>query len=272
MNRYWEILETIVAAGKPLSASEVAGLIDIPRATCYRLVAELADLAIIDAVGERQQYVLGRKFVTLALLGKADTDVSRAVSSALQKLAGRFGETAFIARIRAGDVELMHTELPQDTSASFIYPGLGKRPIHACSSAKAIAAFAEKGTLSSLLRGKLERFNSKTIVSRKSLQDELDKIRQNGFALCDQEIDEGVVSVAAPVHIHQVGVIFSIGFVGPAKRMYGHLENGVAKELTGISKTVAAALRHCTPLDASRMANNTTTDYCQPDWPTGMMV
>lgn len=269
MKRYWQILETIVSAGKPLSASEIAQLSSIPRATCYRLVTELAELAIIDAVDDRHQYVLGIKFVRLALLGKADSDISRAVSSALQKLANQFGETAFIARYRGNNVELIHTELPQDSTQSFIYPGLGVRPVHACSSAKAIAAFADEEVLIVLLLSSFEQFTGKTNTSRNRILEDLNEVKERGFAICDQEIDEGVVSVAAPVFIKPAGVLFSIGFVGPSKRMYMAIATDLEPVLKTISAQVAGAMEYCAPLETS-IAAATKSDL--EDWPTGLLV
>ncbi len=51
------------------------------------------------------------------------------------------------------------------------------------------------------------------------LQEELNKTRQRGYAVCDEEIDPGITSVAAPITVGRAGVVCSIGIVAPVKKI-----------------------------------------------------
>ena len=136
-------------------------------------------------------------------------------------------------------------EIPDDTSQSFIHPGLGNRPAHACSSAKAIAAFAEDELQNDIISGVHERFNANTHASQQTLMDEFKVITERGYAECDEEIQVGISSVAAPVRFGEIGVTFSVGSVGHASKYDAPTRQKLGKYLNGLSKKVEAAIQLC---------------------------
>ena len=94
------------------------------------------------AVGDGR-VVIGERLIRIALLGKSDVDVRKAAAPLLKAAAVQFNETVFLARFRETQVEIIHVETPNDPARAYVHPGLGVRPMHACSCSKAIAAFAE---------------------------------------------------------------------------------------------------------------------------------
>ena len=58
-----------------------------------------------------------------------------------------------------------------------------------------------------------------------------EKIAERGFADCDQEIDMGIASVAAPVSVGNIGAIFSVGAVGPIRRFGQEYRNKIGLKL-----------------------------------------
>lgn len=128
------ILEAVASSASPVSASELARMTATPRASLYRHIAALLECGFLEETETGSRYVLGLRFVKIALTGKSDTHVINAVSAVLQRVVKDLGETAFLARYRGGRVDLIHTQVPADPSVPYIYPGLGVRPVHACSS------------------------------------------------------------------------------------------------------------------------------------------
>ena len=95
-------------------------------------------------------------------------------------------------------MEIIHEETPEDAARSFIHPGLGVRPLHACSCSKAIAAFADPGFQSEVLTNPLCAYTESTKTEPEDIQQDFAHIRDRGFAECVEEIEVGVSSVAAP--------------------------------------------------------------------------
>ncbi len=116
----------------------------LPKPTCYRLVQTLQEQGLIEEAEGEGRYIIGDRLNRIALLGKSDVDVRRVSAPLLRTAATTFNETVFLARFRDSKVEIIHVETPEDPARAFIHPGIGERPLHACSCSKAIAAFADE--------------------------------------------------------------------------------------------------------------------------------
>jgi len=123
-----------------------------------------------------------------------------------------WGET----RLRGRAVEIIHVETP-DTGVSFLHPGLGKRPLHACSCAKAVAAFSPGQVPVRNLEGRLKAYTEFTLTRLEDLEAELELIRRRGYAECVEEIELGMCSVAAPLSETGPGATMSIGATGSTR-------------------------------------------------------
>lgn len=244
------LLEAVAGSGSPVSVGDLVKMTNLPRPTLYRNIGSLVECGFLEEVEGGGRYVLGMRFVKIALTGKSDTHVINAVASVLDALVKALGETAFLARYRGGRVDLIHIQTPSDPTVPYIYPGLGPRPAHACSSAKAIAAFILPELREELLDTQPLRFNANTIVDADLIERELDQVRRYGYAMCDGEIDEGVTSVAVPINVDRLGAIFSMGVVGPSHRIKPVIQNRILPVLTSEAVRAAAAIQHCSVVEA----------------------
>ena len=215
--RVMKVLEAVAMAGRPVTASEVQQLTDLPRPTCYRLLHSMQAEQLLDEVSSGR-FIVGESLVRLALLGQTDVDICRSAAPKLQRAADDLGEAVFLSRFRNRGVEIIHVEVPGDAKRSFVHPGLGFRPMHACSCSKVIAAFADDPFRQEILSGPMRSFTEYTRCDPQSLSREFDQILSSGYAECVQEIELGVSSVAAPVQIGSVGALYSIGATGPVRR------------------------------------------------------
>lgn len=248
--RLIHLLEAISGAPSPISITDLISMTGLPKATIYRNVAALVDCGFVEETEGGGRYVLGMRFVKIALTGKSDAHVINAVSAMLMQTVKDLGETAFLARYRGGRVDLIHVETPSDPKVSYIYPGLGPRPAHACSSAKAIAAFILTELRDDLLEANPLRFNANTHVDREQILRELNQVRRYGYAVCEGEIDEGVSSVAVPINVERLGAIFSIGIVGPTARITPITQNRALPVLQAQAIRASAAIQHCSVIEA----------------------
>ncbi|APG47860.1 IclR family transcriptional regulator [Phaeobacter porticola] len=244
------LLEAVAAAANPVSASELAKMTATPRASLYRHIAALLDCGFLEETETGNRYVLGMRFIKIALTGKSDTHVINAVSAVLQRIVKELDETAFLARYRGGRVDLIHTQIPSDPSVPYIYPGLGARPVHACSSAKAIAAFLAPELQGEIIDALPMRFTPQTQTDPDQIARELQRVRRDGYATCDGEIDVGVTSIAVPIIVDRLGAIFSMGVVGPSGRITPAIHNRILPSLTQEAIHAAAAIQHCSVVDA----------------------
>lgn len=243
LNRLISVLETVAIAGRPVSASELQRATGLPRPTCYRLLQTLAEHRLLDDPGGNARYLVGDRLIRIALMGKPDVDVRHAAAPTMKEAATQFGESVFLSRFRNNGVEIIHVEIPADPARAHIHPGLGYRPMHACSCSKAIAAFAEEGFCDDILKGPLKPYTEFTKTTPQHLRQEFVDIRQRGYAECVEEIELGVSSVAAPITLGNVGATFSVGATGPVRRFNGTYRAKIGKELMQVAAKVTAAIQ-----------------------------
>ena len=98
--RLIRMLEAIASSGQPVSVADIASMTGVPRASVYRNVASLLECGFVDEAEGGNGYVLGLRFVRIALTGKADTHVISAAAPMLKSAVKALGETAFLARYR----------------------------------------------------------------------------------------------------------------------------------------------------------------------------
>lgn len=240
-----KILEVVAIAGRPVSASEIQKATALPKPTCYRLIQTLQDQGLVEAPSDDGRVVVGERLVRIALLGKSDVDVRRAAAPSLKTAAVRFNETVFLARFRNTQVEIIHVETPEDPGRAFVHPGLGVRPMHACSCSKAIAAFTEPEFQNAIISGSLRAYTQHTKTTEVELRAEFARIARRGFADCDQEIDLGIASVAAPVSIGNIGATFSVGAVGPIRRFGDAYRAEIGLQLVDLADRISGAIQLC---------------------------
>lgn len=240
LERMMSVLETIAAAGRSVSVAELQATTGLPRPSCYRLLQALREHGLVDATDG--QYRLGGRLRRLAVLGWSDGDVVSATAPSLTAAADEWAEAVFLSRFRDDGVEIIHVETPSDPTVSFVHPGLGYRPRHACSCAKAILAFTTDEVRDRVLATPLRPYTEHTKTTTDAVRGELDEIRRVGFAECVEEIESGVASVAAPVLVDGVGPAFSVGVIGPIRRFPTTRRARLGAELVTMTARLSSVL------------------------------
>lgn len=93
-------------------------------------------------------------------------------------------------------------------------------PLHCTAVGKAYLAFLSEQQQNLIVDAiELKRYTRNTIVTKKDLMAELAKIRQQGYAVDNEEIIEGIKCFAAPILDENMSPLATIGITGPASRM-----------------------------------------------------
>lgn len=181
------------------SLAKAAGL---SRPTAFRLLFSLERAGLVDRVGNN--YILGWE---LARLGRHADPFAGLVARAqplLQELADKFNETVTLSVPNAND----GLDLVAEATGSHVV-GIVSRmstqlvgqqyPLHASSSGKVLLAEMPVEKVTALLPERLEAFTAHTITDRSALLRELDQVREQGFAIIDNELEQELISLSRPV-------------------------------------------------------------------------
>ncbi len=241
LERYAAVLEAVAAAPEGLSLSEVVRASGLPRGTVHRLIGALAGAGFLAPRDGRKIYVLGPRLLRLLHAGAPPGAIASLLGPLLEDLAARYQETAFVAKLVGKTVRSVAMVTPASESRSYVQPGR-IMPIHAAASAKAIFAFQDERLIERMLRRPRRTFTDRTRVAVAQVRADLKRVRRQGYAVCDGELDPGVLSYACPVHLPQVGVLYSIGMVGLSQRLGRYGADDVVGALRAAAERVSEGL------------------------------
>lgn len=178
------------------SMAELAEALGLPRPTLYRLLATLQAHDLIVRVNKR--YRLTLRLAALAHAAFSNSGIQTLCQPHLIELARQTGETTHFAVLdgdRAGYIAKV-----DGAHAIRMMSHVGWRgPLHATAAGKTLLAWTAEKLKDALLQEKLERYTASTLTDRNMLDAQLERIRQQGYALDDEELLDGLLCVAAPV-------------------------------------------------------------------------
>jgi DNA-binding IclR family transcriptional regulator len=208
------ILEIVGQKGEA-TVADICAHSDLPKPSAYRLVQDLVGAGLLEPAA-RGRFALGTRLKRITQSDQSDPALLDSVAPALKRAANDRGVTFFLSRLRGRAVEIIGVETP-DTGVSYLHPGLGKRPLHACSCAKAVAAHSTGLQLPGDMEGRLKAYTEFTLTRIADLEAEFAVIRQRGYAECVEEIERGMCSVAAALGRTGPGATVAIGATGSTR-------------------------------------------------------
>jgi DNA-binding IclR family transcriptional regulator len=109
-------------------------------------------------------------------------------------------------------------------------------PLYCTALGKSLLAYSSDGTVKKILKTPLKAFTERTITDPEVLKQELDLIRERGYALDNEEITRGIICAAAPVFSWNRELICAISLAFPA---YIKEDRGIEPEIAAIKKYAA---------------------------------
>ena len=243
------ILEIVGQKGEA-TVAEICAHSDLPKPSAYRLVQDLVAVGLLEPVA-RGRFMLGTRLKQMAHSDQSDRALLELIAPTLKQTATEFGAAFFLSRLRGKSVEIIHVETP-DTGVSYLHPGLGKRPLHACSCSKAVAAFSPDLFPIREMEGRLRAYTEFTLTNVDDLQAEFETIRERGFAECVEEIERGMCSVAAPLAPSGPGATMSIGATGSMRVFTPTYREELGPQITKIAREISASLGWSVAQDARK--------------------
>lgn len=242
LERYARVLEVLVSCPQGISLTQIAQSIGVQASTAHRLVNALGEIGFVDRLPDSRSYVLGQRMQRLCGLAVAPPSVVAMAEPELHELAREFSETAYLTQLTGGTVESIATAAPDGGEMGYVQPGRAM-PLHASASAKAILAHQSPEFVRELLREPLARYTENTMTDPQQVMKELQEVRIQGIAVCDDELDPGVLSYAVPVQDADGTVRYAIGITGFTRRMRTRPVARISASLFRASRILAAKLQ-----------------------------
>lgn len=196
--RALRILTTVADNHGGLGLQELADALDLAPSTIHRLTGVLEQQGYLVRTPKDKRFLLGPAVRGLVASTSSEY-LRRAAEPRLSQLNRLTGETTFLAELVGGQVVCF--AILQGTRPLRLFVHLGRAlPLHAAASARAILAFQDEETVSALLdTAEFTRWTPRTITDRAALEQHLRLVRDRGFDLCDDEMQNHEWAVAAPL-------------------------------------------------------------------------
>lgn len=200
-----------------INVTELAQRVKMSRPTAFRLLLSLEQTGFVER--EDNRYKLGWKVAHLGRLADPYAGAVARVQPILDEYASRLNETfSFVIMRGDSDHEVIAEASGSRYLATQMYLG-GTYPLHASATGKVILAELGDDQVKTALPEKLESFTANTITSRAALVKELRRVREQGYAVTDEELEVGLFAMACPVRDKANTLIGVFVINGPVQRL-----------------------------------------------------
>ncbi len=256
LERLTTILE-IVGKHSEATVAEICAASTLPKPTVYRLVQDLVSAGLLEPVS-KGCFSIGVRLKRITDNDQSDRALLELIAPALKDAAEVYGAAFFLSRLSGNSVEIIHVETPGN-GVSFLHPGLGKRPLHACSCSKVVAAFSPELMLEKKLKGRLKAYTEFTLTKVTDLKTELEAIRKRGYAECVEEIERGMCSVASPIGQSELGRTLAIGATGSTRVFTPSFRVQLGSQLVDMGEDLSARFGWADSANSYGSATGSTT-------------
>ncbi|MDB9822579.1 IclR family transcriptional regulator [Deltaproteobacteria bacterium] len=197
-----DLIEIIADVGNA-GVRELSTRTNYPPATVHRIITTLAERGYLRQNPKNRHYSLSTIFLQFADSVRQQFDLIAISRPHLEHLGADTGENVNLCVLDDFVVVYIdHIHSQKHTLQTFTRLG-ARVPLYATGVGKVYLSRMEPDELNNYLgRIKLERFTDKTITKRKDLLQELSLIRNQGYSIDNEEKEQGVRCVAAPIFRH----------------------------------------------------------------------
>jgi DNA-binding IclR family transcriptional regulator len=255
-----DVIECMLAAGKEyLKPSAIASCLRINRTRVFRILKTLERRGYVEVDPISQGYRLGLRFLHVAKGILDNVNLRQEAGQVLKELAGLTGESVSLLVI-SGLSAICIDNYPGEYLLQITTPVGQIIPLHTGASPKLLLAYLPAAEREKAIGSlPLTSFTKNTITSTEELRQVLDQIVKQGYAVDDQEYEQGAYAIAAPVRDYSGRVIAGLTVTKPEVRF------GPEQRETLICQVVEAAARLSHMLGYHPSASEERSYFSYPD-------
>ena len=238
VDRAVRLVSEVVHAPDSVTFTELAAATGLAKSTTSRLLDALERGGLVRR-DDDGRFRPGDVFVRYAWRGGAEAGLVEVARPFLARLGAETGETVNLGVARDGMVEQI-----AQVDSKYLIGGtnwVGRPvPLHCAALGKVLLAYGA----APLPPGRLESRTSRTLTSRAALEENLRQVRRCGYAVTDEELEPGLVAVAAPVFRDGAEVVAALSVSAPASRLTPARIPAVAAQCAAAALGLSEVLGH----------------------------
>jgi IclR family KDG regulon transcriptional repressor len=238
VERALDVLMCFTSQTPELTMTQISELVRINKSTVHRLLATLEGKRFVDRDPATGAYKPGIRLIQMAFLTMEHNDLRRIATPFLHNLCNQYHENVNLSML--DDTDVIYMDVIESSQRVKLAASPGQRlPAFCTASGKAILAFVPEGNVKRILERGMPRYTEYTILSQEAFFENMQGAREKGFAISEQEFEEGINAIAAPIINNNGEPIASVSIAGPAYRLTRDRALGIGPELVAITKQIA---------------------------------
>jgi DNA-binding IclR family transcriptional regulator len=218
VERALEVLMCFTKQTPELTMTQISECVGINKSTVHRLLATLERKRFVERDSDTGIYKPGIRLLQLAFLTLEHNDLRHLAAPFLQSLCDQHHENVNLSVL--DDTDVVYLEVIESPERIKLAASPGQRlPAFCTASGKAILAFLQEDKVIDILERGMLRYTQNTILTREVFFENIQCAREKGFAISEQEFEEGINAIATPVLNSSGQPIASVSIAGPAYRL-----------------------------------------------------
>lgn len=239
VNRAIQILKCF-ENNEELGVTEISKLMELHKSTVFGLISTLEMNGLLEKNDSTGKYRLGLELFRLGT--KVNSNLRKIAVPYLEKLVAEFEETVNL--VVMDNLSVVYLEKVEGKHSMRTSTAVGKRfPLYCTAVGKSILS----GISDVELKDKLDRMDfvkctDKSICNKNDLVKAVEDTKNKGYAEDFEEMEIGLVCVAAPIYNHLGTAFAAISVSGPSFRMTGNLRKEISEALVRYSMDISRRL------------------------------
>lgn len=236
-----QLLRSLAKSTAASSLGDLAASVELSKPATFNLLKTL-ELEGLVRKDTDARYSLTWGVYELGSAVVRGADLTRVGRVHLDNLADATGEATLLAIL--DDMTVLYVDRGQADDSFAMIANVGRRsPLHTNASGKVLLAWKDAAFLDDYLTtATLDRKTAYTITDPERLRAELASVRDNGYATCVQEQEEGLSSVSVPIVGHTGDVVAALTVAAPSQRISIASLTGLRSQLLSEAAAMSAQL------------------------------
>ena len=231
---------------------ELSAAMKLHKTTTHRIAHVLESRGLLRRGLDSNRYRLGLHLYDLGCQALDHVNIRDEARPLMTRVAYEVGETVHLALLDRAEV--LYIERIEAQRSLTMGSKLGARnPVYCTALGKAILAHVPEAEVDRILAGsRMEARTGNTITNVLALKRELERIRDRGYAIDDEEIEEGIRCIGAPILNVSDRAVAAISISGPSSRITPDRYQLIGKTIVKAAQELSARMGHSAHSEPAR--------------------
>jgi len=253
LDRAFAVLDLLGESETPLGLAQVASSLQLHKSTAHRFLMVLERHRMVERTASGK-FRLGLRLFDFGNRAIEQYDLRDRAQPHLRRLVAETEETAHLCILEAARVIYIDKIEPARSVRMITRIG-ASNPVHCTSVGKAILAFLPEDRAADVIRRtRFERFTHRTIANAEALRAEMEKTHRRGYAVDDEEFEEGLRCIAVPLLDAQRLPVGAVSISGPSFRVTAQKLPAIANHLLQCVRGISADMGYTSAGRGNRAA------------------